>query len=93
MQVNLSLHLSSNKYKCLCFTHAVQEAMKGKEIFADVDDYSNDYCMISTICRKCSAMDFPFEQLRRTGKQDVLKMQYPFEIESYDKETQNDRED
>lgn len=58
MNLALSVRYVSREYKCLCFTHAVQEAMKGKRIEVEVDEFGrsgND--MRQTWCELCSTSD------------------------------------
>jgi len=55
MNLNLSVRYVSKEHKCLCFTHAVQEAMKGKRIETEIDEFGrsgND--MRQTWCQICS---------------------------------------
>jgi hypothetical protein len=61
MNSNPELHLSSNRYKCLCFTHAVQEAMNGREVHSNIDDFSDDRNTRQTWCQVCSNQNYPFE--------------------------------
>ena len=62
MTFDVQLHLSSKKYECLCFTHAIQEAMKNEQIYVDVDDYEDDHCMAQTWCQICLDANYPWER-------------------------------
>ena len=62
MNFNMEIRLSSKKHKCLCFTHAVQEAMKNVEIFIEVDSFNCEYDMRQTWCSLCDEFDYPFKE-------------------------------
>ena len=38
----------------LCFNHAVKKSLEGIEILTEIDDFSSDYYMGTTICVVCS---------------------------------------
>ena len=50
---NLKAIYYTDEHKVLCFTCAVKEAMKGKEVDTTIDDYSSEYDMRSTQCEIC----------------------------------------
>lgn len=55
MNINLQIRFSTKEYVCLCFTHAVQEAMKGVKVETEIDDFgSNGNDMRQTYCQVCS---------------------------------------
>jgi len=64
MNLDFSLHLSSKKYKkCLCFTHAVQEALKGDNIIASIEEKHDEY--VWSLCEVCDELNWPFEKKRK----------------------------
>lgn len=61
MQWNPEVFYSTKKYKRLCFTHAVQEAIKNIEVSVEIDEI-DDCSVRTTYCKKCDELNWPFEK-------------------------------
>jgi hypothetical protein len=55
MDIRLTVRYQTIDYDCLCFSCAVKEAVAGKKVVAEVDDFSSDYDMRELYCNLCRA--------------------------------------
>lgn len=58
MNIDLGIRFITSEHKCLCFTHAVQEAIKGVEVEVEIDEFDvsgND--LRQTWCQICEDLE------------------------------------
>lgn len=53
MNFNLQTRYYTEEHSWLCFRHAVQEAVKGKDVKTELDDYSSEYYLGPLDCLLC----------------------------------------
>lgn len=51
MQMNLRVRFFTEVYGWLCFKHATTEALAGREVKTEIDDYDSEYYMGTTWCQ------------------------------------------
>ena len=53
MQLHLNIRYKSGTHSCLCFRCAVLEAISGKLVYPEVDDFSDENDFRETLCGVC----------------------------------------
>ena len=54
MNIDIKVKFSSRAEEALCFRHAVQVALEGKDVIVEAGDFNSDYYMGTIYCVRCN---------------------------------------